>query len=81
MATRVFDFASSSLLVEKLKKFFPKMENSEADVEQAMIKILQNHPKEFCANLRKIRTSAGLLQKTLCDYSMKCQRTINKGSK
>ena len=75
MAPRVFDFASSSLLVEKLKKYFPKMENTEADVEQAMIKILKNHPKEFGANLRKIRTSAGLLQKTLCDYLGVSQNT------
>lgn len=75
MAPRVFDFASSSLLVEKLKKYFPKMEDTEADVEQAMIKILKNHPKEFGANLRKIRTSAGLLQKTLCDYLGVSQNT------
>lgn len=68
MATRVFNFASSSLLVEKLKKYFPKMENTEADVEQAMIKILKNHPKEFGANLKKIRESKDISQIGLSNH-------------
>lgn len=67
MELKQFDFANSSLLKKKLKKYFPNMGDSEDEVEQAMIKILKNHPKEFGLNLRKIRTSVGLLQKTLCD--------------
>lgn len=60
-------FSDSSLLKEKLKKYFPDMGDSEDEVKQAMIKILKNHPKEFGLNLRKFRTSVGLSQKTLCD--------------
>lgn len=50
MATRVFNFASSSLLVENLKKFFPEMGTSETEVKQAMTKVLKTYLKGFGLN-------------------------------
>lgn len=41
MELKQFDFANSSLLKKKLKKYFPNMGDSEDEVEQAMIKILK----------------------------------------
>ena len=62
MATRVFNFASSSLLVEKLKNFFPEMGTSESEVKQAMTKVLKTYLKGFGLNLKKIRTKKGINQ-------------------
>lgn len=62
MATRVFNFASSSLLVENLKNFFPEMGTSETEVKQAMTKVLKTYLKEFGLNLKKLRTKKGINQ-------------------
>lgn len=62
MATRVFNFASSSLLVENLKNFFPEMGTSETEVKQAMTKVLKTYLKEFRLNLKKLRTKKGINQ-------------------
>lgn len=62
MATRVFNFASSSLLVENLKNFFPEMGTSETEVKQAMTKVLKTYLKGFGLNLKKIRTKKGINQ-------------------
>lgn len=62
MATRVFNFASSSLLVENLKNFFPEMGTSETEVKQAMTKVLKTYLKGFGLNLKKLRTKKGINQ-------------------
>lgn len=66
MKLRKFNFCTSSLLICKLKTYYPDMGSTELDVEQALIKVLRNYPKFFGKNLKKIRSEKGLLQATLC---------------